>query len=206
MKMRYRMFTLSIIVGFILIVVTLAVNRSMTEENQIMQCNTDELKPYQKSVYINGEKVTDKLSVVVYKDKSFFSVDMLQKYISKRFISYNGDNVKIRRNVLKLSSFLRCNDSIYIDYEALSQFIHMNNDVYKSTGNMIIDSMLPLSFNTDGTTYYLTDEKINNFDPDSERVDKVLDDGRGAWYDGSNYLIEDDWENVYKYEKSNIGI
>lgn len=200
------MFTLSIIVGFILIVVTLAVNRSMTEENQIMQCNTDELKPYQKSVYINGEKVTDKLSVVVYKDKSFFSVDMLQKYISKRFISYNGDNVKIRRNVLKLSSFLRCNDSIYIDYEALSQFIHMNNDVYKSTGNMIIDSMLPLSFNTDGTTYYLTDEKINNFDPDSERVDKVLDDGRGAWYDGSNYLIEDDWENVYKYEKSNIGI
>lgn len=206
MKMRYRMFTLSIIVGFILIFVTLSVKRSMSEENQIMQCNTDELKTYQKSVYINGEKVADKLSVVVYKDKNFFSVDMLQKYISKRFISYNGDNVKIRRNMIELSSLLRCKDSLYIDYEALSQYIHINNDVYKSTGNMIIDSMLPLSFNIDGTTYYLTDEKIENFDPDSEQVDKVLEDGRGAWNDVSNYLIEDDWENVYKYEKSNVGI
>ena len=206
MKMRYRMFTLSIIVGFILIFVTLSVKRSMSEENQIMQCNTDELKTYQKSVYINGEKVADKLSVVVYKDKNFFSVDMLQKYISKRFISYKGDNVKIRRNMIELSSLLRCKDSLYIDYEALSQYIHINNDVYKSTGNMIIDSMLPLSFNIDGTTYYLTDEKIENFDPDSEQVDKVLEDGRGAWNDVSNYLIEDDWENVYKYEKSNVGI
>ena len=204
--MRYRMFTLSIIVGFILIFVTLSVKRSMSEENQIMQCNTDELKTYQKSVYINGEKVADKLSVVVYKDKNFFSVDMLQKYISKRFISYNGDNVKIRRNMIELSSLLRCKDSLYIDYEALSQYIHINNDVYKSTGNMIIDSMLPLSFNIDGTTYYLTDEKIENFDPDSEQVDKVLEDGRGAWNDVSNYLIEDDWENVYKYEKSTVGI
>ena len=62
--MCYKMFILSIIVGFILVVVALYVNRSIFEENQIMQCNTGKLKPYQKSVYINGEKVTDKLNVV----------------------------------------------------------------------------------------------------------------------------------------------
>ena len=204
--MCYRMFILSIIVGFILIVIALCVNRSMPEDNQIMQCNTDKLKPYQKSVYINGEKVTDKLSVVVYKDKMFFSVDMLQKYISKQFILYNGDSVKIRRNIIKLSYLLGCKETLYIDYEALSQYIHINNDVYKSSGSMIIDSMLPLSFNIDGVTYYLTDEKIKNLGLNSEQVDKVLDDGRGAWANGADYLIEDDWGNLYRYEKSNVGI
>lgn len=171
-----------------------------------MQCSANKLIPYQKEVFINGEKITDELTVIKYEGKTYFSIDKLQIYISKRFISSENNTVTIRRDNVKPSFLLMSKEAVYIDLEKLLQYVHINNNVYKSTGNMFIDSMLPSSVNINGVTYYLTDEKIENFDVDQEQIDEVLVDGRGAWKDDSSYLIEDDWGNVYKFEKSKIGI
>lgn len=207
MKIQHKILILLIVFIFGLISTAFYVKYNRpTGGNQIMQCSANKLIPYQKEVFINGEKITDELTVIKYEGKTYFSIDKLQIYISKRFISSENNTVTIRRDNVKPSFLLMSKEAVYIDLEKLLQYVHINNNVYKSTGNMFIDSMLPSSVNINGVTYYLTDEKIENFDVDQEQIDEVLVDGRGAWKDDSSYLIEDDWGNVYKFEKSKIGI
>lgn len=207
MKTQHKILIILIVFFFILISTVFYVKYNrLYGENQIMQCSANELQPYQKAVFINGEKITDELTVVNYEGKIYFSIDMLEIYISKRFISSENNTVTIRRDNLNPSCLLMSEEAVYIDLEKLLQYVHINNNVYKSTGNMYIDSMLPSRVNINGAIYYLTAEKIENFDDEQEQVDEVLVDGRGAWKDASFYWIEDDWGNVYKFEKSNIGI
>lgn len=207
MKIQHKILILLIVFIFGLISTAFYVKYNRpTGGNQIMQCSANKLIPYQKEVFINGEKITDELTVIKYEGKTYFSIDKLQIYISKRFISSENNTVTIRRDNVKPSFLLMSKEAVYIDLEKLLQYVHINNNVYKSTGNMFIDSMLPSSVNINGVTYYLTDEKIENFDVDQEQIDEVLVDGRGAWKDDSSYLIEDDWGNVYKFEKSKIGL
>ena len=57
-----------------------------------------------------------------------------------------------------------------------------------------------------GKKYYLTNEKISSFSEKNNLTNEILNDGRMAWVDGSDLYVEDDWENVYRYEKEKTTI
>ena len=126
--------------------------------------------------------------------------------ISDNFISQQGSRVLIRRNKIESSALLQSEYEIYIKLDALRQYVHVNNDVYKSCGNIYMDCMLPASVNHNGEKYYLTNEKIALFSPKNDLTNEVLNDGRIAWIDGSDLYVEDDWGNVYRYAQEKITI
>ena len=175
---------------------------NISGKDQAMQCNADDLTPYGNRVFINGVEVTDESAAVTYGDTIYFSISMIQDYVSDRFISLENGTVMIRRDTVSPSTLLACEEALYIGSGELTRYMHINNDVYGSTGNIFLDSTLPSSFNINGTTYYLTEEKQEIPGAGTEEADEVLQDGRGAWKDGTHYWVEDDQGNVYKYEKS----
>ena len=172
----------------------------------MLQCRNSELLSYTKDVFINGEKINNELSVVVYKGDIYFSINMLRNCISNNFISQQGSGVLIRRNKIESCALLQSEYEMYIELDALRQYVHVNSDVYKSCGNIYMDCMLPASVNHNGEKYYLTNEKISFFSVKNDLTNEVLNDGRMAWVDGSDLYVEDDWENVYRYEKEKTTI
>lgn len=168
----------------------------------MLHCDESELTPHNNDVYINGIKVDEELCVVTYHNSYYFSVDMLRNHISDKFISLHDKGIRIRRIEIDTSSLLQNNSRIYIEFNALMQYVSINNNVYESNGSMYIDCMLPASSNIGGARYYLTNEKSESSKFDYRMPDMVLNDGRGAWRKGNCFFIEDDWDHVYKYLES----
>ena len=173
-------------------------NKIYSQGEDMLQCRNSELRSYTKDVFINGEKINNELSVVIYKGDIYFSVNTLRNCISDNFISQQDSRVLIRRNKIEYSALLQSEYEIYIKLDALRQYVHVNNDVYKSCGNIYMDCMLPASVNYNGKKYYLTNEKISSFSEKNNLTNEILNDGRMAWVDGSDLYVEDDWENVYR--------
>ena len=69
-----------------------------------------------------------------------------------------------------------------------------------------MDCMLPASVNYNVKKYYLTIVKISSFSEKNNLTNEILNDVRMAWVDGSDLYVEDDWENVYRYEKEKTTI
>lgn len=172
----------------------------------MLRCNDSELSSYNKDVFINGEKVDEGLSVVIYHSKIYFSVNMLHNRISDYFISQLGNSINIRRNEIDLIALLKSESDIYVEFDVLMQYVHINNDVYKSGGSMYIDSMLPTSVNINGARYYITNEQLSSSVFGDNLPDMVLSDGRGAWREDDCFYIEDDWGNIFRYKKSQVTI
>ena len=122
-------------------------NKIYSQGEDMLQCRNSELRSYTKDVFINGEKINNELSVVIYKGDIYFSVNTLRNCISDNFISQQDSRVLIRRNKIEYSALLQSEYEIYIKLDALRQYVHVNNDVYKSCGNIYMDCMLPASVN-----------------------------------------------------------
>ena len=181
-------------------------NKIYSQGEDMSHSRNSELRSYTKDVFINGEKINNELSVVIYKGDIYFSVNTLRNCISDNFISQQDSRVLIRRNKIEYSALLQSEYEIYIKLDALRQYVHVNNDVYKSCGNIYMDCMLPASVNYNGKKYYLTNEKISSFSEKNNLTNEILNDGRMAWVDGSDLYVEDDWENVYRYEQEKTTI
>lgn len=181
-------------------------HKTYSQGEDMLQCSNSELLSYTKAVFINGEKINNELSVVIHKGAIYFSVDMLRNCISNNFIFRQSSGVLLRRNKIESSALLQSEYEMYIKLDALRQYVHVNNDVYKSCGNIYMDCMLPASVNHNGEKYYLTNEKIAPFSPKNGLTNEVLNDGRMAWVDGVDLYVEDDWGNVYRYAREKITI
>lgn len=188
---------------YIVIVVKQKINK---EEDGILYCNQFELSSYTKDVFINGERINDTFTVVVYNNEIFFSVNMLQKSTSNYFISKHGNTINIRRSRISEDALLQSEDNVFIKLDILKQYIHINNNVFCNNGNIFADTMLPVSVNINGIKYYLTSEFLSSFVTVDNPPYFVLSDGRGVWNKDGDIYIEDDWGNVYKYVESKISI
>ena len=155
MKSR-RIYIFLILLTLLAICIGIDIGRNYkiySQGEDMLQCRNSELLSYTKDVFINGEKINNELSVVVYKGDIYFSIN-----------------------------------------------------IYKFCGNIYMDCMLPASVNYNGRKYYLTNEKISSFSEKNNLTNEILNDGRMAWVDGSDLYVEDDWENVYRYEKEKTTI
>lgn len=199
MKSHIIIFTLLLFAAIFAVYIGIGIHN---KEDSMLRCNDSELSSYNKDVFINGEQVDDKLSVVIYHSKIYFSVDMLRNRISGYFISQCGNSINIRRNEIDPLTLLKSESYIYVEFDVLMQYVHVNNDVYKSSGSMYIDSMLPASVNINGARYYITNEQLSSSVFGDNLPDVVLSDGRGAWSEDDCFYIEDDWGNVYRYRQS----
>ena len=86
---------------------------------------------------------------------------MLRNCISNNFISQQGSGVLIRRNKIESCALLQSEYEMYIELDALRQYVHVNNTFFH------YNLHLPEAYNP---------------------------------------YIEDDWENVYRYEKEKTTI
>ena len=208
MKSR-RIYIFLILLTLLAICIGIDIGRNYkiySQGEDMLQCRNSDFLSYTKDVFINGEKINNELSVVVYKGDIYFSINMLRNCISNNFISQQGSGVLIRRNKIESCALLQSEYEMYIELDALRQYVHVNNDVYKFCGNIYMDCMLPASVNYNGKKYYLTNEKISSFSEKNNLTNEILNDGRMAWVDGSDLYVEDDWENVYRYEKEKTTI
>lgn len=105
-------------------------NKIYSQGEDMLQCRNSELRSYTKDVFINGEKINNELSVVIYKGDIYFSVNTLRNCISDNFISQQDSRVLIRRNKIEYSALLQSEYEIDIKLDALRQYVHVNNDVY----------------------------------------------------------------------------
>ena len=68
-------------------------NKIYSQGEDMLQCRNSELRSYTKDVFINGEKINNELSVVIYKGDIYFSVNTLRNCISDNFISQQDSRV-----------------------------------------------------------------------------------------------------------------
>ena len=94
-------------------------NKIYSQGEDMLQCRNSELRSYTKDVFINGEKINNELSVVIYKGDIYFSVNTLRNCISDNFISQQDSRVLIRRNKIEYSALLQSEYEIYIKLDAL---------------------------------------------------------------------------------------
>ena len=88
-------------------------NKIYSQGEDMLQCRNSELRSYTKDVFINGEKINNELSVVIYKGDIYFSVNTLRNCISDNFISQQDSRVLIRRNKIEYSALLQSEYEIY---------------------------------------------------------------------------------------------
>lgn len=148
--------------------------------------------------------VTNTNFVLVYNSKLYFSFDILKTIISDFFASKQKNTYFIRRKMIPVSELILNNYGIYISNDYLKEFLHINNNVYNSTGNLYIDTTLPSSMLINGNVYYKTEEIISSIV--DNYPDIILKNGRGAWVIDKDYGIEDDWGSIYKYIGSFEGV
>lgn len=171
---------------------------------EMIHCNEEEIEIYDKTTFINGKQVSLGLDIISYQNQIFLSIEILQKFISNYFITENEPFYIRRQQVKDYSSWIKCGETIYIPLDYLENFIHINSDTFSNTGNLCIDSMLPMSFNYKGERFYLNNEEAELSSEEMKLPHAFTSEGRGLWEDNDCVLIEDDWNRVYVYEKSNI--
>lgn len=186
----------------ILILIFVTIN-SFNQNNQQIDYS-ENYSLYDRNIYINGVMVTNTNFVLVYNSKLYFSFDILKTIISDFFASKQKNTYFIRRKMIPVSELILNNYGIYISNDYLKEFLHINNNVYNSTGNLYIDTTLPSSMLINGNVYYKTEEIISSIV--DNYPDIILKNGRGAWVIDKDYGIEDDWGSIYKYIGSFEGV
>lgn len=109
MKSR-RIYIFLILLTLLAICIGIDIGRNYkiySQGEDMLQCRNSELLSYTKDVFINGEKINNELSVVVYKGDIYFSINMLRNCISNNFISQQGSGVLIRRNKIESCALLQ---------------------------------------------------------------------------------------------------
>ena len=127
---------------------------------------------------------------------------MLNKTIGESFTTLVDGNFYIRRCKIQGSSLLECDDIIFIELNEALSYLHVNNDVFKRSGELYIDSALPSNVNVKGRRYDLIDNTISKIE--KRDPDLILYDGRGVFYLNDGLAIEDDLGNLHKYVEDDL--
>lgn len=167
-------------------------------------CDEMDLTIYTKSVWINGEKNQNEKNVVIYRDTIYFSSNLLNSYVSDSFVSISDTEIRIRRKAVDFSSCIRSENQTYISMDTLSNYVHINRNIFNYDGNIYLDTMLDGSINIGGQTYYLNNKKTALLY--DKAPDCILKNGRGCWYGDNCIYVENDWEELYQYKISQIGL
>lgn len=171
---------------------------------QIIRKDSTDIESYSKQVYLNGVEIKNKDAVILVDDIIYVSIDMLNEQVSREFIVYKDKHLSIRRNTIDSAIILQAEQNSYLSWKLLSQYIQSNKDVQEDVG-LYLDTMMLNSISYKNTRYMLTQETMD-VNQVSGEPDSVTADGRGIWEDEKDIWIEDDWNRLYKYEKSAVSI
>ena len=157
-----------------------------------------EVYAYDKPIYINGERISEKDAVVTYNDMLYMSLELLNEKITSDFISYNNHCFTVRRKTVSSFQVIQVNQKQFLPIQELEPYIHINHDVQKSNGVLYIDTMVSGNINFENQMYYLDQDFVQS-NPFQREPDGITEDGRGIWKEENYLWIEDDWGRVYKY-------
>ena len=177
-------------------------NSEMESINVIITTDKSQIEVYDKQLYINGIKNEEIYSVIEYNEKLYISSEVLNKTIGESFTTLVDGNFYIRRCKIQGSSLLECDDIIFIELNEALSYLHVNNDVFKRSGELYIDSALPSNVNVKGRRYDLIDNTISKIE--KRDPDLILYDGRGVFYLNDGLAIEDDLGNLHKYVEDDL--
>lgn len=175
-------------------------------EPERRESSMKDLTPYGKTILINGVRITEETAAVTLDGKIYFSVAALQQNISGSFASVRDDSLYLRRSRIDESAQIKTENGLYVEFDVLKTYLHINRNKFESNGTIYADTMIPLSICLEGIGYQAESESESCGTVPAAAPDCILADGRGVWKIDGDCYVEDDFGAVYRYKEENIAI